>query len=109
MASGNIYYFNSTCELAVANESFSYQAPLLLREMEQDLAILPFVFASENDFVLTENIPSDEFQQTLRQAGFRLPEFCNLSELEAMPDGSFNAIFPWGITREGSLYNALFS
>jgi len=96
MASGNIYYFNSTCELAVANESFSYQAPLLLREMEQNLAILPFVFALENDFVLTENIPSDEFQQTLRQAGFKLPKFCNLSELEAMPDGSFNAIFPWG-------------
>lgn len=96
MASGNIYYFNSTCELAVANESFSYQAPLLLREMEQDLAILPFVFASENDFVVTENIPSDEFQQTLRQAGFSLPGFCSLSELEAMPDGSFKAIYPWG-------------
>ncbi len=96
MAPGNVYYFNSTCELAVANGSFSYQAPLLLREMEQDLAILPFVFASEDDFVLTESKPSVEFQETLKQAGFSLPKFRSMSELEAMPDGSFNAIFPWG-------------
>lgn len=96
MTLGNIYYFNSTCELAVANGSFSYQAPLLLREMEHDLAILPFVFASENDFILTENRPSVEFLETLRQAGFSLPKFFGLSELETMPDNTFNAIFPWG-------------
>lgn len=96
MASGNIFYFNPTCELAVANGSFSYQAPLLLREMEQNLAILPFAFATEDDFVLTENAPLYEFQQKLRQAGFNLPKFCALNELEAMPDRSFSSICPWG-------------
>ncbi len=96
MAKANVYYFNPTCELAVANGSFSYQPPLLLQKMERDLAILPFVFCNKNDFVLTENPPSAEFRQIMELAGFELPRFCNLSELEAMPEGSFNAIYPWG-------------
>ena len=96
MALGNIYYFNPTCELAVANGSFSYQPPLLLQEMERDLAILPFVFCTPNDFVLTENKPSSEFQQKMAFAGFDLPRFCSLAELEAFPEESFEAIFPWG-------------
>jgi hypothetical protein len=96
MAIANIYYFNPTCELAVANGSFSYQPPLLLQEMERDLSILPFVFCTENDFVLTEASPSTVFLQKLEKFGFELPQFCSLSELESLPDGSFEAIYPWG-------------
>ncbi|HZL08428.1 MAG TPA: hypothetical protein VFC65_00405 [Prolixibacteraceae bacterium] len=96
MAKTTIYYFNPTCELAVANGSFSYMPPLLLQEMERDLAILPFIFGNENDFVLTENLPSASFLQRLKDAGFILPEFGRLSELEAMPDNSPDAICPWG-------------
>ena len=96
MALGNIYYFNPTCELAVANGSFSYQPPLLLQKMESDLAILPFVFCTPGDFVLTEHKPSAEFQQKMELAGFDLPRFCSLAELETFPEGSFDAILPWG-------------
>jgi hypothetical protein len=96
MSAGNVYYFNPTCELAVANGSFSYQPPLLLQEMENDLSVLPFAFCSENDFVLTENPPSAEFLHRLKIAGFNLPRFCSLAELESLPDGSFEAISPWG-------------
>lgn len=96
MAAANIYYFNPTCELAVANGSFSYQPPLLLQEMESDLSILPFIFGTENDIVLTENLPTSGFIQKLKDAGFDLPRFCSLAELEALPDGSFDAIYPWG-------------
>ena len=96
MTTANIYYFNPTCELAVANGSFSYQPPLLLQEMERDLSILPFVFCRENDFVLTENPPSADFLQILADAGFRLPKFCRLADLESLPVGSFDAIYPWG-------------
>lgn len=96
MAEANVYYFNPTCELAVANGSFSYQPPLLLQEMERDLSILPFVFCNENDFLLTENPPSVDFLQKMQMAGFNLPRFCSLTELESLPDGSFGAIFPWG-------------
>jgi len=96
MAKANVFYFNPTCELAVANGSFSYMPPLLLQEMERDLAILPFVFATKTDFVITDNAPSEEFKQQLTNAGFELPEFCSLAKLEAFPDGSFDTIYPWG-------------
>lgn len=96
MAKANIYYFNPTCELAVANGSFSYQPPLLLQEMEHDLSILPFVFCTENDFVLTEKPPSVIFLQKFEKLGFDLPRFCSLAELEALPGNSFDTIYPWG-------------
>jgi len=96
MAKANIYYFNPTCELAVANGSFSYQPPLLLQEMEHDLSILPFVFCTENDIVLTEKPPSVIFLQKFEKLGFDLPRFCSLAELEALPGNSFDAIYPWG-------------
>lgn len=96
MAKANVFYFNPTCELAVANGSFSYMPPLLLQEMERDLATLPFVFATKTDFVLTDDAPSEEFKQQLIKAGFELPAFCSLAELESLPTDSFNAIYPWG-------------
>jgi hypothetical protein len=96
MYNASVYHFNPTCELAVANGSFSYMPPLLLQEMESDLSILPFVFGTEKDFVLTENPPSAEFLKVLKNAGFNLPNFCRLQELEALPDGSFDSIIPWG-------------
>lgn len=96
MAKANVFYFNPTCELAVANGSFSYMPPLLLQEMERDLATLPFVFATKTDFVLTDDAPSEEFKRQLIEAGFELPAFCSLAELESLPTNSFNAIYPWG-------------
>jgi hypothetical protein len=96
MGKANVYYFNPTCELAVANSSFSYMPPLLLQEMELDLSILPIAFATENDFIITENIPSEGFLQKLKYAGFELPSFCCLADLEAIPFGSLGNICPWG-------------
>ena len=96
MTKARIFYFNPTCELAVANGSFSYMPPLLLQVMERDLAVLPFIFGSENDFVITETKPSDKYIEQLNNLGFKVPRFCTLSELEAMPADSFEAICPWG-------------
>lgn len=96
MTKANVYYFNPTCELAVANGCFSYMPPLLLQEMERDLSIIPFAFGTVNDFVLTENLPSAGFIQKLKIAGFELPRFCCLSDLETLPTGSLESIFPWG-------------
>lgn len=92
----NVYYFNPTCELAVANGSFSYMAPRLLREFERDCSALPFVFGTLSDFVLTENKPSREFIHRLSAAGFEIPEFCSLEELQSPTNSSLDAIYPWG-------------
>ncbi len=96
MDKAKVYYFNPTCELAIANGSFSYMPPLLLQEMEKDLSVLPFVFASANDIILTENKPSSEFMNTLKMAGFNLPKFYTFKELNAIPSGSIDSIVPWG-------------
>lgn len=96
MTKKSVYLFNPTCELAVANGSFSYLPPLLLQQMEGDLAILPFVMANENDFVLTENKPTQKFIEKLTDAGFKIPRFCSLSELENAELPDFDAIRPWG-------------
>lgn len=96
MTKKSVYLFNPTCELAVANGSFSYVPPLLLQQMESDLAILPFVMANEDDFVLTENKPAQKFVEKLASAGFKIPGFYSLNELENSGSLDFDAIQPWG-------------
>lgn len=90
----NIFYFNPTCELAIANGSFSYMPPRLLRDFEENCAALPFLFASKNDFVLMETKPSHEFIQKLTDYGFQMPVFASMKELVA--ESSFNHLLPWG-------------
>jgi hypothetical protein len=96
MPNTDVFYFNPTCELAVANGSFSYMPPRLLRGFEHDCSVLPFVFGKSGDFVLTEKIPSGEFIMKLADVGFEMPEFCLLKELIYGKTESFGSIFPWG-------------
>lgn len=56
-----LYYFNPTSELAIANGMASYQAPRPLQVLEQDLGVLPFVFASPHDGVVLDREVSPEF------------------------------------------------
>jgi len=91
----DVFYFNPTCELAVANGSFSFMPPRLLREFEQDCSALPFVLATYGDFVLTENKPSPELIKRWSDAGFEIPEFCSLKELTSRTN-SLETISPWG-------------
>lgn len=92
----DVFFFNPTCELAVANGSFSYMPPRLLREFEYDCSVLPLVFCRSGDIVLTEKTPSAEFKMKLTDAGFEMPEFCTLNELISSKTESFGSIFPWG-------------
>lgn len=91
-----VFYFNPTCELAVANGSFSYMPPLLLQEMERDLAVLPFVFGTSTDFVWTENPPTDEFSRKMQDSGFEMPVFAGLAQLESLSKGTYAGLCPWG-------------
>lgn len=96
MTKPNVFYFNPTCELAVANGSFSYMPPLLLQIMESDLSILPFIFGTSSDYVLTDDIPSPDFILKLTDSGFVLPKFSGFPELEVLPDHAIQTIQPWG-------------
>ncbi len=91
-----LFYFNPTCELAIANGSFSYMPPSLLQQMERELAMLPFVFGTENDYVLIENPPSENFIRKLKSAGFTVPKFLTVNDLENLPAPGIESIHPWG-------------
>ena len=96
MPGSTVFYFNPTCELAVANGEFSYMPPKLLREFEEDCSILPFVFATPDDVVLTDKKPSAAFTKKLTEAGFELPDFFSLEELVSKESVAINNILPWG-------------
>ena len=82
--------------MAVANGSFSYQPPLLLQQMESDLATLPMFFGDSGDTIISENKPSTKFLNNLHSMGFEIPNFQSLSEAEVLHDNSLEEIYPWG-------------
>lgn len=100
----DVFYFNPTCELAVANGSFSYMPPRLLRGFEHDCSVLPFVFAKSGDFVLTEKTPSKEFIIRLTEVGFEMPEFFQLQELISGKTETIGSILPWGWSPAAHFY-----
>lgn len=95
--SRDIYYFNPTCELAVANGSEHYMAPEKLRVFEDELSYLPAFLAQPDDIVLVKKQVSYDFQKQLNDVGFRLPESMTKEELFALSeDMHLGRIFPWG-------------
>ena len=95
----DIYLFNPTCELAVANCSVNYMAPAQLRKFENELSTLPWILASSQDIILVDKVPSQQFTDQLETAGFSHPIFQPLES--ALSDTTFISaekgfLFPWG-------------
>ncbi len=95
----DIYLFNPTCELAVANGSENYMAPAQLRKFEDELGTLPWMLARSQDIILVDKVPSQQFTDQLETAGFRLPIFLNKES--SLSDPSFSSadkgfLLPWG-------------
>ncbi len=91
----NLFYFNPTCEMAIANGSVSYQAPKLLQELERDLGVLPCFFAGEGDGVVVERRVSAEFKQDLKRYFRKSTPFLLRHCFEQAPV-SFERFCPWG-------------
>jgi len=94
----DIYIFNPTCELAIANDSVSYMPPTLLRQFEKDLAYILLWIAKPNDIVVAEQTPSALFQNTLTNNDIQTPRFQSLKELQNQSQ-NINEIKPWGWSR----------
>ena len=95
----DIYYFNPTCELAVANCSANYMAPAGLVRFEKELCTLAGFLAQLKDIVIVDHKPPQEYIAQLEYAGFQLPEYHPAENLLAdqriiMADKGF--LFPWG-------------
>lgn len=93
------YFFNPTCEPAIANGSPFYTAPARLRKFETDLGYLPAWLANEWDQVLVPGTLDNDYNQEMRELGFRLPELINLKEALANPSWLAQPkgnLRPWG-------------
>ncbi len=95
----DIYIFNPTSEMAVANGTVSWQPNRMLQKLETDLALLPAFFAEANDIVVIENKPSKEFFRLFDYLEKDFPTFCHYNDLlslvnegEVLP----GSIKPWG-------------
>lgn len=104
MRNPSVFYFNPTCELAVANGSFSYNPPRLLQKFEDDCSVILFVFGTTGDFVLTKNAPSTDFILKMIDLGFEMPRFCSLAELVEKQAETFGCLCPWGWSPAAHFY-----
>ena len=95
----DIYYFNPTCELAVANGSTNYMASKRLCRFEQEMSTLPGILGKSGDLVLVDRQPPKEHIHQLQEYGFHLPDFEILENSLIDPDflaSSKGFLFPWG-------------
>ena len=95
----DIYLFNPTCEYAVANSHPTWQPNFLLQKMEEDLGTLPLFYANQNDVLLMNNPPTEEYIIHLKKAGITAPIFFRLKDLpkdKAFLMAPKNKLLPWG-------------
>lgn len=89
----DLYCFNPTGEMAIANGMTSYMPPKRLRQFETDLAFLPSFFAQKHDIIISDNKPCESFLETWHQLG--LPSLNYLNINEASQIDQLNIIRPW--------------
>lgn len=95
----DIYFFNPTCEYAVANGHTSWQPNLLLQKMEEDLGVLPLFFATPDDIVVVKKMPDPEYLDLLSETGIETPRFYTIRQLKdnrELTDMPKNRLLPWG-------------
>lgn len=90
--------YNPTCEMAVQNNSVSYQPPLRLQEFERAMSSLMMFISQEGDCVVGEN-PDDELLLFWKERGVNIPQFVNKNDaISLIKDGAM--LVPWGGSRQ---------
>ncbi len=90
----DIYFFNPTCDFAIANGSPNWQPNQLLQKMEEDLDLLPAYLATPDDGILLYNTPADSFLSDFQKAEFNFPIFIQRNNRNQA--NQINRIKPWG-------------
>lgn len=96
MENRDLYWFNPTCETAIANGSETFVPARILLDFEDDLALLPMFFARETDVVLSSRKPSAAFRSMWEQSGFVFPSFYSEEEVITQQNCTFSGLKPWG-------------
>ncbi len=90
--SPDVFLFNPGCELdCLPGGAKSTPA---LESLRRDLELLPLAFAKKDDVILVENQPTVQHLQTLREAGFTLPEF--ITDVNEISSRKLRNLRPWG-------------
>ena len=92
----DLYFFNPTCETAIANGSETFMATRILRGFEDDLSLLPMIFTSPGDMVLSAQQPSEKFIGGLKQIRFPVCGSTSKDELLKTKNLKLNRVIPWG-------------
>jgi len=95
----DIYYFNPTCEMAIASGTVHFMPNRFLQSFSQDLSCLPFIFSSNKDIILVEQNVSNELKSLWNKAGLTVPEFIlndQVSTKKSLKNKNINELKPWG-------------
>lgn len=94
----DVYFFNPTCEYAIASGNPSWQPNRILRKMESDLSSIQLFLAGGGDFIIADKIPSREYQHRLLPLVNELPEFVLKSKIAGSNFSRIpkNRLLPWG-------------
>jgi len=95
----DIYFFNPTCELAVANGSVNFMASAKLRRFEDELSTLPGILAQPKDLIIVDRQTTQQFRDQLESAGILPPLYRTIKDLLSDPPFLFSErgfLFPWG-------------
>lgn len=95
----DLYIFNPTGELAIANGTISYQPSHILLEFEAALASLPAFFAKQSDILLyKEQALSSDFIDFWKRFSVEMPQSISVNEIgKANSDipSQINGLEPW--------------
>lgn len=94
----DLYYFNPACEIEIADGKPFYKPPKNPLALENDLELLPMVFARSQDYVAVSQIPSYGFVANLRGLFNVNPVLKSDLGQGKFKDFSFGKFVPWGIS-----------
>jgi len=95
----DVYIFNASNDSALACNNLSYSPTKFVKTFENDLATLPMLFANENDIVLVNEQPTEEYISQMLEYGFIIPQFVtkdNFFEHQHSLKYNLRCIKPWG-------------
>ncbi|HEX4342026.1 MAG TPA: DUF455 family protein, partial [Verrucomicrobiae bacterium] len=91
----SVFVFNPFAEGRIA-EGKTFNPTKHQAQLAYDLENLPQFLCRQDDLVLVEKKPYLEFLNGIKQAGFALPEFVELSQRTSLADRKLGTLRPWG-------------
>ncbi len=91
-----LFFFNPTNEMAIANGCNSYMPPSHLRKFEEDLATLPWILGTNKDYILVKKIAGNSLSH-LTNIGWNVPTpVTGPSEITSTYNQEGLIFSPWG-------------